>query len=88
MKYVDRSEYDNAFELAFEINTKLPDDPLIKSLWDEFSEEIQLKITPAASIISNRNYSSLKDQWKPLRSKNNKLRLPFEAKKIHIKKKG
>jgi len=88
IKYVEKSEYDNAFSLASEINTKLPDDPLIKSLWDEFSAEIQLKITPADSIITYRNYSSLMDQWKPLRSKNNKLRLPFGAKLLHIEKEG
>ena len=86
IKFVELSDYENAFKLASDVSAKVPNDPLIESLWDKFSVEINITIEPSDCIASYREYSIAKDKWKPLDLSKPKIRLPLGAKLLRIEK--
>jgi formylglycine-generating enzyme required for sulfatase activity len=89
MQFVATDEYAKAFALANEVNRLTPDDPVLATLWPQFSAAITLTTMPEGADVYMQPYASEEGEWQhvgrtPLRN----VRLPLGVFQFRIEKDG
>jgi len=89
VELVAKDEYTDALALANEANRFIPDDPVLSSLWPQFSAAIMLTTTPAGADVYAQPYASETEQWRHLgRTPLKDVRLPRGVFQLRIEKDG
>jgi serine/threonine protein kinase/formylglycine-generating enzyme required for sulfatase activity/dienelactone hydrolase len=89
MQLVAKDDYPSAFAVATEVERFLPNDPVLSSLWPQFSAVGTLITIPAGADVSVQPYGDTTDTWKPLgRTPIDRVRLPRAAFRFRIEKAG
>jgi formylglycine-generating enzyme required for sulfatase activity len=86
---VARDQYTDALALANVANRFIPEDPVLASLWPQFSAAITVTTTPAGADVSMQPYASDPEQWRHLgRTPLKDVRLPRGVFQLRIEKDG
>jgi formylglycine-generating enzyme required for sulfatase activity/predicted esterase len=84
-----KDEYTDALALANEANRFIPDDPVLASLWPQFSAAITVTTTPAGADVFMQPYESETEQWRRVgRTPLKDVRLPRGVFQLRIEKAG
>jgi formylglycine-generating enzyme required for sulfatase activity/dienelactone hydrolase len=82
-------DYAGAFGVGREVERYLPDDPLLESLWAQFSRPVSMTTSPDGADVYVQPYIAGEDKWEPLgRTPISEVRLPFGAFRFRIEKAG
>jgi eukaryotic-like serine/threonine-protein kinase len=89
MELVASGEYTEAFGLAVEVERRVPADPLLATLWPQFSAPISLTTMPEGADVYVRGYTADDEEWRLLgRTPLEGLRLPLGVFQVRIEKVG
>jgi formylglycine-generating enzyme required for sulfatase activity/dienelactone hydrolase len=89
LQLVARGDYAGAFDIGLEVERYLPDEPLLESLWDQFSRPVSMTTTPAGADVYVQPYIGGEDRWERLgRTPISNLRLPYGSFRFRIEKAG
>jgi formylglycine-generating enzyme required for sulfatase activity/dienelactone hydrolase len=81
--------YAEAFSLASEVHRLAPEDPVLATLWPQFSAAITLATAPEGADVSVRPYESQAGPWQHLgRTPLNHVRLPLGVFEFRIEADG
>jgi formylglycine-generating enzyme required for sulfatase activity/predicted esterase len=89
IRLVASDEYGRAFALANEVNRVTPNDPVLATLWPQFSAAITLTTTPEGADVYGKPYASEDVQWQHVgRTPLKDVRLPLGVYQFRIEKDG
>jgi hypothetical protein len=89
MRLVASRDFAGAFGIGREVERYLPDDPLLESLWAQFSAPVSMTTSPDGADVFVQPYSAGEDKWEPFgRTPIRNVRLPFGAFRFRIEKAG
>jgi len=89
MELVATDKYTDALALANEANRFIPDDPVLASLWPQFSAAITVTTTPEGADVFMQPYESETEQWRHVgRTPLKDVRLPRGIFELRIEKDG
>jgi len=78
-----------AYELATEIETVIPDDPRLERLWPEFTREIRIASEPSGALVLARYYGDPEGEWRAVgRTPLDSVRYPLGFTRIKLELPG
>ena len=89
MALVAKDDYADALALANEANRFIPDDPVLASLWPQFSAAITVTTKPGGADVFMQPYTLETEQWRHVgRTPLKDVRLPRGVFQLRIEKDG
>ena len=89
MKLVASDDYAGAFALAQRVDQESPNDPLLATLWPQFSSEATMTTAPDGADVSVQPYADINGAWTPLgRTPIKNQRFPRGIYRFKIEKAG
>jgi formylglycine-generating enzyme required for sulfatase activity/dienelactone hydrolase len=86
---IAKDDYAGAFAVANEVQRYAPGDPVLATLWPQFSVEASLTTTPEGADVSIQPYASPDSAWRPIgRTPISRFPLPRGAFRFKVEKKG
>jgi formylglycine-generating enzyme required for sulfatase activity/dienelactone hydrolase len=89
LRLVASDDYAGAFALAQRVDQELPNDPVLATLWPQFSVEASMATSPDGADVSMQPYGDAGGAWTPLgRTPITNKRLPRGVYRFQIEKAG
>jgi formylglycine-generating enzyme required for sulfatase activity len=89
IQLVAKDDYATALALAKEVDRLAPGDPLLATLWPQFSAPITLRTTPDGADVYVQPYATERESWQPLgRTPLTDIRIPLGVFEFRVEKNG
>jgi formylglycine-generating enzyme required for sulfatase activity len=89
MQFVAKDDYAGAFAVAKEVEQYAPNDPVLASLWPQFSAVASITTTPVGAEVYVQDYATTSGQWNHVgRTPVQGIRLPRGVFRFRIEKEG
>ena len=89
IRLTDQGEYAAAFEIAEQAAAYIPTDPLLTSLWPQFSNAVSIASDPPGAEVYLREYEGEDSEWKAYgKTPLDQIRVPQTVLQIKILKDG
>jgi formylglycine-generating enzyme required for sulfatase activity len=87
-QFVDKAQYQAAFDLAQQARRYIPDDPMLRTLTRDFAATFSVTSVPTGAEVSVRGYSTSDEQWRYLGRTPLEVQFPRRALRWRIEKAG
>jgi formylglycine-generating enzyme required for sulfatase activity/pimeloyl-ACP methyl ester carboxylesterase len=89
MQLVAKDDYAGAFAVAKEVEHYSPNDPVLASLWPQFSAAVSITTTPVGAEVAVQDYATTDDHWNHMgRTPVHGIKLPRGVFRFRIEKEG
>ncbi len=88
-RLIDEEKYGAAYSLALQAEKRIPNDPILATLWPKMSRTISVQTNPAGADVYRKNYQTPEAAWEYAgRSPLTNIRIPRVSSRWKIEKKG